>query len=90
MSNRPKNPKVICKECKWQGRSSDLLEDRNPFQNWTPIFGCPNCNEINSTVIACDEEGCWEPQTCGTPIPPDGYRLTCRAHIPKTRKVTDA
>lgn len=32
--------------------------------------------------LLCDEPGCGEESTCGTPIP-GGYRRTCHKHIPK-------
>jgi hypothetical protein len=37
----------------------------------------------------CDESGCNEPSTCGTPTPA-GYRRTCSDHCPKLDAAIDA
>lgn len=75
-------PKMVCQECDWQGRSSNRLVAPNPFDNTVIIFGCPSCKEVECFCMACDEEGCWEPVTCGTPTS-SGYRQTCSRHRPR-------
>ena len=80
--------KRFCLECPWRGLQGDLLRATNPFDESDSISGCPRCHSIDSAVPACDEEGCWEPVTCGTPIEEDEdtgkkYRNTCSKHRPK-------
>lgn len=75
--------KLVCQECNWQGRTSDCLEATNPFGKEGTIHGCPDCKEVECFATACDEDGCWESVTCGTPTP-DGYRMTCSKHEPKS------
>jgi hypothetical protein len=76
--------KNVCQECNWHGVDADLLRAQNPFANDSEeMIGCPQCREPNSMRPACDEPDCWEPYTCGTPIPPDGYRCTCSRHKPR-------
>ena len=72
--------KAVCKECGWRGKWSQLLEAPNPFDPENDrITGCPNCREIESARVVCDEPNCWNEQTCGFPTP-DGYRMTCSKH----------
>lgn len=72
--------RVVCKECDWMGNETDLLIGTNPFEDYR-IYGCPKCRSIDSTYITCDEPGCRNPVTCGTPTP-NGYRSTCGKHAP--------
>jgi len=76
--------KLICNEnhCGWKGYEKDMLVADNPFEPTERIYGCPNCKEIGSLVVACDEPGCWNPVSCGTPTK-DGYRSTCTKHAPE-------
>jgi len=46
------------------------------------LHGCPKCKSVNMVGTVCDEWGCWEPDTIGTPTG-DGYRRTCHTHAPK-------
>ncbi len=67
--------------CGWHGNSDDTLRAPNPFDPEEVIWGCPKCKTVNEIYPACDEEGCWEPTTCGTPTEA-GYRTTCGKHKP--------
>lgn len=83
MSNKPiTNLKTICLECKWVGSLEDLLTAPNPFDSGDVIYGCPKCKSVDCFVVACDEKGCWEPRTCGTPTA-TVYRQTCGKHRPE-------
>lgn len=73
--------KIFCEECGWRGTHDKLLLGKSPFED-AEIRGCPKCKAIESHHEACDEPGCWEHATCGTPTP-TGYRRTCGKHIPK-------
>lgn len=42
---------------------------------------CPKCGECNYWTAICDEAGCDQPCSCGTPIA-GGYRRTCGQHRP--------
>lgn len=74
--------KVICEECNWHGFESDILRAPNPFNSRDELSGCPKCRSVECLIEACDEDGCWNNSTCGTPTP-NGYRRTCGKHIPK-------
>lgn len=74
--------KRVCNECNWRGTKKEILFAPNPFKPDENISGCPNCKEINSLFIACDELDCWERATCGTPTNKK-YRITCGKHLPK-------
>lgn len=83
--------KVSCGICNWQGKDKDMLSGTNPFDNTEEIFGCPECKSIDSLFCVCDEPGCWEIVSCGTPTE-EGYRSTCNTHDPfknKTRGESD-
>jgi len=73
--------KVMCQECNWIGKSSELLTAINPFDESSIITGCPNCKNIETIRVCCDEPECQREATCGTPIN-DGYRHTCNKHCP--------
>ena len=75
------NLKIVCEECGWCGPWGARLVAPNPFNPSTTIYGCPVCKGIDGRYVACDEDGCWEPVTCGTPTP-EGYRSTCSKHRP--------
>ena len=70
------------RRCGWTGTSDDVLKAANPFDPDDVIWGCPKCKEVNGLYLACDEPGCWELVSVGTPTP-SGYRSTCHDHIPK-------
>lgn len=76
--------KAKCRECKWGGRTSELLTAMNPFGNGETIYGCPLCKSVDSVDPCCGYGDCWKLCTCGTPTP-NGYRHTCGDHTPEDR-----
>ena len=74
--------RLFCNErrCGWRG--TEALTAPNPFDAEDTIAGCPKCKEINSLLVACDEPGCWNEASCGTPVA-NGYRHTCGKHAPE-------
>jgi DNA-directed RNA polymerase subunit RPC12/RpoP len=73
--------KYICEECDHQAQEEQLLRAQNPFADDTDtIIGCPNCREVNTMAVACDEPDCWDVATCGTTTPA-GYRRVCGNHF---------
>ncbi len=74
------NYKRTCKECGWHGQSDELLTADHPFTADILVF-CPQCKQVDSCLVACDTDGCWDSVTCGTPAP-KGYRQTCSKHRP--------
>ena len=77
--------KVCCQErrCGWVGDDSDLLVAVHPFIADETVTACPDCKSLESSVFtACDEPGCNQASSCGTPTL-EGYRNTCYAHMPK-------
>jgi len=79
---RTPKTKTICKECEWHGFSGEVLVADSPFESGVEIYGCPTCKGVDCFLVACDEHGCWEPVTCGTPMP-GGFRNTCSKHRPR-------
>jgi hypothetical protein len=73
--------KIRCKECNWEGVLEQVLEAKHPFQDQVLIYGCPKCLEAEPFETLCDEPGCRDIYSCGTPSP-SGYRQTCHKHIP--------
>jgi len=75
--------KVKCdvRRCGWQGADDDVLTGKNPFDYDDEIIGCPKCKSIDSIIPVCDEDGCWERASCGTPTKAR-YRNTCWLHKP--------
>ena len=71
--------KCIERHCKWKGLDNELLRANNPFDSDDILIGCPQGKGINTIVCVCDEPGCWEQSTCGTPSI-NGYRNTCGKH----------
>ncbi len=83
MTDRSKD-KVACvrrRNCGWRGTRGELLRAAHPFDPDDECMGCPECFDIDSYEEVCDEPGCWETVTCGTPTS-QGYRSTCHAHAP--------
>jgi hypothetical protein len=81
------NQKVRCDDfkCGWHGMFDETLSAKNPFEtadDTAEIHACPSCRMIQEFRVACDEEGCWEFVSCGTPTE-SGYRQTCGKHCPK-------
>jgi hypothetical protein len=73
-----------CDECRrWTGAHEEMLEAPNPFALDETINGCPLCRAIERFEMLCDEPGCDESASCGTPTK-DGYRQTCSRHMPLT------
>jgi len=65
-----------------------MLTAPNPFDEGDILYACPNCKEIGSVVVCCDEPDCNQPANCGTPTKVDGqavYRNTCSKHRPKDK-----
>lgn len=75
--------KVVCEDwrCGWHGQLDEILRAKHPFDADDEILGCPSCKDVNCILNACDEDGCWERVTCGTPTK-TGYRNTCGKHKP--------
>ena len=72
--------KVVCDSCGWRGKWSELLDAPNPFDPENDrIYACPECRQIDTARVVCDEPGCWNKQTCGFPTD-SGYRMTCSKH----------
>ena len=74
--------KIKCRECDYRGVTSDLLTAQNPFHEPDTIYGCPFCKSIDRFIPLCDEPGCQNEASCGTPTA-TGYRHTCGTHAPK-------
>lgn len=64
--------------CGWAGHETEMLSAPDPFNVGDMLYACPNCKD-QSLVLACDEDGCNEQATCGTPTPA-GYRSVCSKH----------
>jgi hypothetical protein len=73
--------KAKCTECNWIGQDNNLLSAPNPFNASEIIRGCPDCKSIESCNLVCDELGCKDFASCGTPTK-NGYRHTCWKHMP--------
>ena len=83
-TDKIKKAKCSERHCNWKGLEGDLLEAQNPFDPFDTLIGCPECKSINTIYPVCDEEGCWDAVTCGTPTP-EGYRSTCGNHWPNRK-----
>ena len=77
--------KITCRDCHWHGRASEMLIAQHPFAPTETISGCPKCKGIDQLFVVCDEPGCAQEVSCGTPTP-QGYRQTCGAHQPEWKK----
>jgi phage FluMu protein Com len=71
-----------CETCREISLDANLLKAFNPFDRSEVIVGCPKCKSVNDFTAVCDEEGCVQQVSCGTPTP-TGYRNTCSKHAPK-------
>ena len=71
-----------CRVCGWRGYRKHVLSDKNPFDSGDTVYGCPECFEVNSIEVVCDEPICKEFVSCGTPTK-EGYRNTCSTHRPR-------
>lgn len=74
--------KVQCEVCAWIGTAAQILHAPSPFDADDILDGCPQCKSVNTLHALCDEPGCTEPVSCGTPTK-DGYRQTCGEHAPE-------
>jgi hypothetical protein len=72
-----------CGQCKHVFAVCDALRAPNPFDANDTILACPTCHDIYFIRRVCDEPGCNEVVSCGTPTK-TGYRQTCSAHRPAT------
>ena len=73
-----------CRDCDFCGDSTGFLKAKNPFNPEDDVWGCPSCCSVNNYDLVCDEPGCDEVVTCGTPTK-DGYRQVCSEHYLKVR-----
>ena len=74
--------KILCDECGWIGITTDMLTAKNPFNAKQTIDGCPNCREVNTLMLCCDEPNCsWS--VCVTSETATGTRRTCEEHRPR-------
>lgn len=73
-----------CWKCHARVYENEVLWADHPFalEAGEKITGCPKCREPNTLYLACDEPGCWDEASCGTPTP-NGYRQTCGDHRPQ-------
>lgn len=73
-----------CDECYHIALNSEWLEARSPFDPDDHLSGCPACKATNAAERLCDEPGCKQLATCGTPFP-GGYKMHCHVHPPGER-----
>ena len=81
--------KRLCDECGWRGHDIEVVKAANPFDIEDVVVGCPKCRSVNAIKMVCDEQGCWEPSSCGE-TSEEGYRHICGSHTEwaKARIVT--
>lgn len=70
-----------CSNCEWIGAETEMRAAAHPFIVGETMHGCPECGDVDFDS-ACDEPGCRQISTCGTPTA-DGYRRTCGKHDPR-------
>lgn len=75
--------KLICLECYTHFTKAQQLSAPHPFDEGSTCNGCPSCHSIDRIQVGCDEPGCREVGSCGTPSKLHRYRHTCHKHIPK-------
>ena len=82
MSDNPY--KCQCTACQWVGMSGalDNVKDPRGPDEWRV---CPQCRTPENLAMVCDEPGCAERVSCGTPTQ-QGYRSTCHKHAPQWSK----
>lgn len=73
--------KRLCNSCHRMVDYREILTAPNPFSSVGVVTGCPLCKDVTTFTIVCDQMGCREPYSCGTPTPA-GYRMTCGKHAP--------
>lgn len=73
-----------CDDCYTMVTSKTFLRAPSPFAVGREILGCPVCLEVGNFEALCDEPGCTNLVTCGTPTA-NGYRNTCSRHAPEVQ-----
>lgn len=76
--------RMVCEECGWNGRESEILKAPHPFLEVATIIGCPDCRET-FLLRACDEPGCPLHVSAGFPTD-EGYRHMCSDHFYRWQK----
>lgn len=71
-----------CNDCDAIVEETEILRVPNPLRNKDTLNGCPRCLSVTAFSRMCDEPGCDEFISRGTPTP-SGYRFTCEEHVPK-------
>jgi hypothetical protein len=72
--------KAVCRRCGWRGKMTERLTAVSPFDPDDILLACPYCKTVDSIDEMCDEGGCWDNATCGTPTE-NGYRRVCGVHF---------
>jgi len=83
VSDEPR--RIRCGYCTDVYTKDVQLSAPNPFDPKDMLTGCPFCKSVNMGTWVCDEPGCSEPCTMGTPTPA-GYRITCWKHYPDRKE----
>jgi hypothetical protein len=78
--------KRICKSCGWYGLDSEVLTAISPFDPDDVISGCPQCKEINTIMLACWAQDCWEEVTMGAFTRDGTYQMLCSKHGREARE----
>lgn len=69
-----------CNSC-WAICSYDeMLVVSNPYDASKDIEICPTCKDSECFDMMCDEPGCLNIRSCGTPTE-SGYRMVCYKHL---------
>jgi len=69
---------LVCRECGWIGKYSEILKAPNPFEDGE-LMACPQCKHVEDLRILCEAADCNQEATCGTPTD-DGYIRCCIRH----------
>ena len=80
----------LCTHCRTRSDDDELLRAPHPFIEEDSIWGCPNCRETDNITRACDEEGCLQEASAGTPTQEGGYTWRCSSHPYIKRKPQEA
>jgi hypothetical protein len=70
-------------DCSRISHEVDMLYALNPFDSGDTINGCPHCKQIGQWTEVCDEKGCNDSASSGTPVAGSDYRRTCHKHVPR-------
>ena len=74
-----------CTECDWTGPwdKFDQVTDPHPKGTVASMWlVCPKCRTPENNEVMCDEPGCEQRGSCGTPDNMGGYVWTCYEHRP--------